>query len=489
MPPQRNLRIPLVISLIGLFVWAAACQPLLTPLPGPTPQPLARTKTQSPTKTSANPALDPKQETPTFLPTRPGHLQLDPSKLKGAVIQFWHPFGGEEELIINDIVSDFNKNNEWGIRVESFGLGSSGLLFSQIENTIGENELPNVIAAPVQQLQIWQENNNIIINLNDYLNDPDWGLMPVELADIPLGFLKQDQVSDRLLGIPAQRTAQVILYNQSWAEELGIRALPSAPQDFEQQACAAAKANLADDLKENDGTGGWIINTDAETMLAWMTAFGLENPGDFGAEGYSFNNQRFRDGFNFFKELYDKGCAWAGRSPTPYDYFANRYTLFYSGTLEDVVAQQNAMQHFNSQDRWIILPYPGSGQKPSILTSGPSYAVLVDTPEKQLASWLLIRWLMNPENQATLAESSGAWPASVTALESLTAYRQKYPQWASSLPWIPIAQPIPRLSSWVTVRSIFSDAAWQVFQTNTPPENIPTILRELDRTVQEVLKR
>lgn len=489
MPRQRTPRHPLIVSLVSLFILAAACQPLLMPLPGQTPQPPVGAKTKSPAAISTDTVLDPQKQTPTILPTRPGHLQLDSSKLKGTTIQFWHPFGGEIEPVMDKIVSDFNKKNEWGIHVESISMGSSGLLFSQVENTIGKDELPSVIAAPIQQLQVWQENNNIIINLNDYINDPDWGLTPAEQADIPLVFLKQDLVNDRQLGLPAQRTAQVILYNQAWAEELLVRALPSIPQDFERQACAAAKANLTDDIKENDGTGGWIINTDAETMLAWMMGFGLENPVEFGTEGYSFNNQRFRDGFSFFKEFFDKGCAWVGRNPTPYDYFANRYTLFYSGTLEDVIIQQNVMQRSNNPDRWIIMPYPGSGQKPSILISGPSYAILVDNPEKQLASWLLIRWLMNPENQAVLTESSGAWPSSVTALESLTSYREKHPQWDSSLAWIPIAQSVPRSSSWVTVRSIFSDAAWQVFQTNTLPENIPTILQELDRTVQEVLKR
>jgi len=488
MPPQRKLHIPLAVSLICFLIWNAACQPLLTPQQGSALQPSASAKTQSTATANADSTPDAKKQAPIILPTRPGHLQLDPAKLKGTVIRFWHPFGGEGEWVVNNIVADFNKNNKWGIQVESSGWGSGGLLFSQVENTIGQNGLPNVVAAPVQQLELWQENYNIIINLNDYVNDPDWGLTPAELADIPLTFLKQDQVNDRLLGLPAQRTAQVILYNQSWAEELGIRALPSVPQDFERQACAATKANLSDNLKENDGTGGWIVNTNAETMLAWMMGFGLENPGDFGVEGYRFNNQRFREGFSFFKDLFDKGCAWVGRNPTPYNYFANRYTLFYSGTLEDVVMQQDVMLHLNNTDRWIILPYPSSSQKPSILTSGPSYAVLADTPEKQLASWLLIHWLINTDNQAALAKNSGTWPASVTALESLVSYRKQYPQWASSLPWIPIAQSAPRLSSWMTVRSIFSDAGWQVFQTNTPPENIPSILQELDQTVQEVLK-
>ncbi|MCC6146613.1 MAG: extracellular solute-binding protein [Anaerolineaceae bacterium] len=484
MPRRPNLSNILLKSTTLALCLITACQPVFT-LPPPSSN---TTKTPSSSTASSKTTAEP-AKTPVKTPTRPGHLLVDAAKLKGTVIQLWHPFGGTKEPIIDEMVVRFNQENEWGIHVESRGLGSSGMLFSQMQNALVKNELPNVLAAPIQQLQIWQEDKNIVIPLDDYFNDPEWGLSPTEAADIPRSFLQQDQINDHLLALPAQRTTQIILYNQTWAEELGFRTLPVSPQDFGKQACAAVKANLTDDIKENDGTGGWIINTDAESLLAWMVGFGLESPAEFGAKGYTFNNQQFRDGFEFFKELYDEGCIWSPRNPTPYDYFASRNTLFYSGTLEDSISQADTMRRFDNSDTWTILPYPGNGQKPTVLINGPSYAILVDSPEKQIASWLLIRWLVSPENQVALTESSGAWPASVTALESLTAYRQKHPQWANSLPWIPIAQPIPRSSSWVIVRNIFSDAAWQLFQTNTTPESTPAILRELDQTVQEVLKK
>lgn len=476
---QRSRLISIILT-ISVFVWiTATCQPVNTPdqvVPSRTM--VEGTSTQ---KTSIT------QNTPTIAPIRPGHLQVDPQKLKGLKIKIWHPFGSQEEPVVNDMIVRFNNENQWGIFANVESPGSSSLLFQQLEKKNNDSDLPNVIAAPIQQLQMWQEDKNSIINLNDYIHDPDWGLTKAETADIPLGFLKQDQVLNRQLGIPTQRVSQVIFYNQTWAEELGFKSSPASATDFEKLACAAAQANLKDADKENDGTGGWIVNTDAETMLAWMTVFGLQNPGDFGRNGYVFNNQNFRDAFSFFKTLYDRGCAWSGRIPTPYDYFATRNALFYSGTLEDIIPQTTAMQHYNNSDQWIILPYPSVGQKPTILTSGYSYAIIVGTPEQQLASWLLIKWLINPENQASLTRAGGAWPASVTAIENLGDFREKYPQWAQSLAWIPISQPAPGSVTWITVRNIFSDAAWQIFQTNTKPESVTEILKQLDATIQEVL--
>ena len=123
-----------------------------------------------------------------------------------------------------------------------------------------------------------------------------------------------------------------------------------------------------------------------------------------------------------------------------------------------------------------------------MLISGPSYAIVVASPEQQLASWILIRWLISAKNQAALAQNSGSWPASVTALENLIVFREEYPQWSQTLAWIPAAQLTPQASSWMAVRGIFSDAAWQIFQANTSAGAIPAILDELDATVAEVLK-
>lgn len=476
-------RLPAFLLLLVFFL--SACQPGLPTLPflaTPTGTP-AQTADPMPAGT-ATPAT-----TFTPEPTRPGHLEVDAQNLDGATILFWHPFGGGGKKAIEDIIRQFNQDNEWGIHVESTAAGSSGMLSKSLDTAIAERTLPNVVAAPAQQLLDWQETYNIIINLNDYLQDPIVGFTPQERADIPLTFLKQDQANGRQLGIPAQRTVQMLFYNQTWAEELGFRTPPTTPEELMKQACAAADANHKDDLRDNDGTGGWIINTNPEAVLSWMAGFGLEAPEEFGAEGYTFNNRRFKEGFAFLRKMIDEGCAWPGRKPTPYEYFANRYTLFYSASLEDLPQQERAMQHSHSSDQWIVLPYPGNAQKPIVITTGLSYAILVDSPEKQLAAWHFIHWLIQPKRQVEMVKNSGAWPASVTALESLQAYRQMHPQWNSTLAWIPIAQTAPHQSDWMVVRNILSDATWQIFQANMQPEDIPSILRQLDQTVVEVLRQ
>ena len=86
----------------------------------------------------------------------------------------------------------------------------------------------------------------------------------------------QDSLDGYRYGIPAQRTAKVMIYNRTWAKELGFDDLPATPEDFEKQTCAAYNALLNDNNKDNNGLGGWVIDNDAMTMASWAAAFGTD---------------------------------------------------------------------------------------------------------------------------------------------------------------------------------------------------------------------
>ncbi len=66
------------------------------------------------------------------------------------------------------------------------------------------------------------------------------------MSDFPSVVWMQDEVDGVRLGMPAQRTARFLLYNQSWARELGYDLPPATFSDFERQACAANKALASD---------------------------------------------------------------------------------------------------------------------------------------------------------------------------------------------------------------------------------------------------
>jgi ABC-type glycerol-3-phosphate transport system substrate-binding protein len=474
---------------ILLSIALSACQTATTPV-----QPAESTKVPgSAGMTTPLPLASPASSDPKDNPTPtatviPVQLQADPEKMRGLVIQFWHPWSGAAAQTFADLVYEFNTTNLWGIFIEPFAVGGAGGVYEGVTSAMAEHEaIPHVVAAPIEQLLTWQQEDNIVIDLTPYIQSTEYGLTNDQLNDFQPTFWEQDQIDGHQLGIPTQRTARVLFYNQSWAKELGFEEAPSTSAEFQAQSCAAAQALLDDEDRLNDGLGGYIVNTDPLTTLNWMLAFEAEIP-DLDFEDYSFRSDEMEDMFIFQRSLFDEGCAWNSRLPESYEYFANRQALFYSGTLQDLTTQAQTNRRLGNPDQWIILPFPGPDGEQQILTYGPSLGILAASPEEQLASWLFIRWLSVPRNQVDLVESSNALPVSKTAIQMLDQYQRRFPQWATSLDWIENSQPVPRAPEWRVVRRMLEDLSWQVYQAYVIPSDFPKYLREMDDMVAELFE-
>ncbi|WP_299025696.1 extracellular solute-binding protein [uncultured Thermanaerothrix sp.] len=455
--------------LVGLVWLLVACQvrpqpetsPTLTPHSGPTPR--STQALMAATETPALPAV----------------------ALQGVRVNFWHPWVGALEIALSDLALRFNHENPWGIEVKVDSAGSSMVLADWVESGHPEGEIAHGVVAPPATLLTWYVRDKRMRPLNDWLNDGEWGLSEARRAEIPLVFWQSDQVDGWQIGLPAQRSATVLFYNLTWAAELGFHAPPQTPEEWRDQACAAAAANRRDADRTNDGTGGWLVNTDPLTALAWLRAFGLRNEFDATNRAWRFNQPEALEAWGFLRDLIEDGCAWVGRDPSPYAYFAQRRALFYSGDVLDLPSQQQAMARRDSADVWTVRPYPGR-DKPLVIVSGLSYGVLRSTPAQELATWLFIRWLDEPEQHATLVRAGGGYPMGPSAVAWLEDYRAENPQWGGTLALIPIAQIPPNTPAWRQAQWVVQDAFAQVLQGTTPRGALPDVLAELDATLAEV---
>ncbi len=470
------------LLLAGLIL--GALLPACTPAPQATGAPAGQaTPTGAVDATLAPATPTPAPTQPVVTPTSPPHLQVNPEDLRGLQVTLWHPWTGEAAAVVDEITTAFNQSNVWGIQATAVDQGGSDMLAERVQSALENDSAPNLIAAGAEQIQAWQAQAGTLIDLSSYAHDARWGLPPQEFADFPPNFWPGAETEGARYGIPASRSAQVLFYNQSWAQDLGFPNPPATPDEFEAQACAAAAANAGDGTPENDGTGGWIISHDGLVMLSWMKSFGATPLPDPQTGEFRFNSAPVKDAYTFLRRLYDSNCAWTGRLPSPYDYFATRHALFYSGTIEEIAVQLRAEQRNSSADTWTVIPYPTLERKPVLVTNDIQYAVPVNSREQQLAAWLFVRYLTLPENQAKLASVTGAWPASMSAMDLMNDYRQEVPQWAQTLLWVPIASPAPVQPGWRMVRNILEDASWNMFQANITQESIPQILDVLDATI------
>jgi len=438
-----------------------------------------------PTSTVILPTLTSIPETPTPQPQQ--EIEIPDIEKFGnkIIINFWHPWSGEAAGVINLLIKEFNSSNTWKIQVNGFSYGNEDYLSGKVLDALQNDQNPDVIAAPISFLRYLFINGDELLDLSSYVNHPKWGLTEDEKLSYPLTFWQQDTINNVRFGIPAQRDAHVLFYNQTWAKDLGFESPPSTPDDFLNQSCAAARANSFDNNPDNDGTGGWIYNLDPVTLLSWMKAFnGGALPKDEGDQ-YIFENKPNTEAFAFLQQIIKLGCAWIGKDPDPYRYFASRKALFYSGTLQDLLIQENNF----TKDRWTIISYPSVQKNNVILVDGFSYGVFKSTPEKDLAAWLFIHWLQKSENQAKLIDDTSTYPLTSNARSKMEPFSHLHSAWDAALQYLPLTKSAPLFSSWINVGRVLQDAAWQISQSQIKQGDIPGILAEVDRLIKEIITK
>jgi ABC-type glycerol-3-phosphate transport system substrate-binding protein len=319
------------------------------------------------------------------------------------------------------------------------------------------------------------------------VHDPEYGMSALEISDFANAVWMQDEVDGRRYGAPAQRTGRFLLYNQTWARELGFESPPADSAEFESQACAAHDALTKDSDPGNDPLGGWLIDSHSATVLAWMLAF------DGGAQeedGYRFLAPGNIEAFKFLKSLQQKSCAWvASPDLSVYDRFAMRQALFATASLEEFPDQARAFSAAASADEWIALPFPGP-KRDALVVYGSSFIAFPSNDETQLASWLFIRWMLSAENQARWVESAGYFPLRSSAMELLAGYAADHPQWAGAAGYVSAGEVTPQLSSWRLVRIMLEDGFRDMFDTIRHPDltegQVPVILRQMEETAEEL---
>lgn len=421
--------------------------------------------------------------TPTEAPTDEPTEELEPmaagvalADLDGVEIEFWHVWDRATGDALQEIVDEFNATNEYGITVLALDQGSYSDIRDAVNAGINTGDIPNITVGYASDYRPWESAADIVVDLNPYIADETVGLSAEEIADYYSAFWAQDEFDGVRLGIPAQRSGQVIFYNTTWAGELGFASPPTTPAEFKEQACASVAAN-------GDGTGGWFIDSGTSSMAGWIFAFG----GDFEtADGYNFTNPEVQSVFEFMADLYASGCAWKPENQYPNPEFATRQGLFFQSSIAGIPFQQSDFETAASTDDWTSIGFPSVGSEPVLNLYGPSMVVLESSPEEQLASWIFTSYFTQAANQASWISVSGYFPTRIETASMLDDYAAENPQWAAARELLGNVKYEPRFESYGSVRGAMADAFSQIFQDNFDPTTIPEILADLQATADEL---
>jgi multiple sugar transport system substrate-binding protein len=450
----------------------------------PAPVPTIPTRTAHPTYKAQASATPTRTSTPIPVPTLP----VDENALLGTQVEFWHIHSfllasADGTDSFQSLVDEFNRTNSWQLRVETRSFNNYAEIVDTIRSSI-YGDLPNVVLGYNYQAISLYRSSDLLVDLTPYLQDPRWGLAQKDIDDFYPLFWQQEQNSGAQLGLPFYRSGQVLFYNQGWAEELGFEKPPASPDEFREQACAAAAA-FGSNEGIPEGAGGWVIDSSAPGLMAWIYAFGgaLELPGQ---RGYDFENPSTLDAFTFLRELYEEGCAWLSESALPHPEFAARQALFISSSVTNLPSQHRAFDQAGNPDRWTVIPFPSEVGQPVMVTYGPALLVLAADPEEELAAWLFARWLTSAEVQAGWLQNQGTLPTRKSVLEQVEDYRDSHVQWDAAVELLPFARVEPGRSSWNLVHIVLNDAGRYLFSPIITKRQIPEIIETLSQTAAEL---
>jgi multiple sugar transport system substrate-binding protein len=407
--------------------------------------------------------------------------------LSGATVDFWHVYGEGDDLalLIEPLVEEFNASNEYGITVTSVDQGDYSPLEDAMNAGIQSGDLPQLVQAYTSALYNW-DTVDLVVDLNPFIADETFGLTEEEIADIYPGIYSFGITGDgRRLSWPITQSTNVLVYNFTWAKELGFDAAPTTPEELKTQLCAAAEANATDNDPDNDGTGGMVWFPSASNFLTFLHAFG---GAELNADGtaYDFNTPAAKAAAMYINDLRDAGCTYEAEGyPNPQQ--AERLALVTLSSTAGLKYYGYAFADAENDDEWgfIAAPGPDGGQGTDSFVQ--TFGILKSTPEQELASWIFLKYLTTAEVQAEWIKMSGYLPTKFSTEGMLDDYVASVPQYQSSLVLAAIGQGEPEtFPAWNSVRRAVEDAAAQLYAAEDEAA-VEAVLAELNITAAELV--
>jgi multiple sugar transport system substrate-binding protein len=393
--------------------------------------------TKAPEPTKAEVVEPTKAPEPTAPPAAAGpYDEVDPT---GAKVLWWHNHTQEREEGLQQMITEFNASNEWGIEVTAEFAGQYNEIYDKMIAAIAANDptlLPNLTVGYANSFAKY-ELSDTLVDMDEFVDSPKWGLTAEDQADFPQGIFEAD-VSPQFgdghfrMAFPPNRSMEVMYYNMDWLQELGYDGPPKTWAEFKEMTCKATD--------KDKGTIGYEISNDASRFASMV----FSRHGTYFKEdgsAFTFTNDTVKETMSFMKELYDEGCiALIAESYGDQTDFGNYKTLFTIGSSSGIPYYDKAVKSGEQGEFvWGVapLPYMDGGTEPVMNLYGGSIAVPKTTPEQELAAWLFVKWFTAPEQNARWAKISNYFPTRKSASASMTDYFAENPVYQQALDLLP----------------------------------------------------
>ncbi|MBT4098203.1 MAG: extracellular solute-binding protein [Gemmatimonadetes bacterium] len=397
---------------------------------------------------------------------------VDPA---GQQVLFWYTHGGEREQAMLDLIDLFNISNPHGIQVTGEHVGTHADLYEKILLGMQGGPMPQIVEAYQNQAQAYYK-SGAIVDLTPYMNSTLRGLTQSDRDDFVPGFIEQDNVDGAQTALLPNRSMEILYYNQDWLAELGAE----APGDWNQ---FGELARLATQKPFSGATGdgaslGLLLERDASRWAAIIYSMGGELMNE-NASAYSFSSAAATTSLEMLHGLHADGALrFVEAKEDDRQAFAEGRALF-ALRSSSAVPQFASAVDAGADFSWSVAAVPYSGQHPVQNVYGASLAVTKSTDAQQVASWLFVRWLTQPEQQDRWAKASSYFPVRRSVAHRLGPY------FRAAYNLLEYGRPEPAVGGYEPVRALMVEAMVDVIAEG---EDAADVLKQLETEANKTLK-
>ncbi len=346
--------------------------------------------------------------------------RLDPG---GEIITVWYPAAYEDVLL--RMLDRFNAENRWGIAVRGVRADDVAQLYARMQSAAAMGRLPDLVILSPGYLAV-SAADGLAVELTPYLKSPRWGFSAAEQGEF-YPFARQAgqlvRPSGRY-GFPFAFSAGLLVYNRGWLQQLGYDHPPRTWDEFREMACAVS-------IPE-EGVYGYEFPVDDHTFIRMLIGRGGRLMNEEETE-YTFGDDKGLEALTFLRVLLAEGCAVreARWEQAEADFAAGRVLFVMSNNLHIPHYRQIAAQRGGLD--WAVAPLPTSTGVPVTDFFGVYWSIPPTTPQRQLAAWLVIRWMNGPDQQARWVSLSDYLPHRRLPEKFQAARVEETPQYADVL--------------------------------------------------------
>lgn len=418
--------------------------------------------------------------TPTASQTPAATTEADQDITGPVTVTLWHALTSDpQKSALEAAVKKFNDTNGKGITVQAVVQGNYTQLYQKTLAAIQAGALPDMAHAYESFVADYTK-ADVVIDLDPYLNSKKNGLDQASKDDIYKPYFDTNrfaQYGNKLLSFPFTKSLALLYSNDDALKAAGITTAPKTWDEWEQAVMKATKKDASGKTTQY----GYAGTTDASYFNAMVLSRGGKLMSDDG-KTVAWNGQEGLDTLKMLKRLYDGGYAY---TPTGFDWQNDFAQSKLAYTFASTSSRPFIAAAMKTPVNWSVSIPPGVGKT---VQFGANIAVFKSTSQKQLASWLFIKWFSQQENTADWATKSYYMPIrkSAATSESLKTYwSTKDPQGKQAYDAIGSSVPEPNVRGQQDIRDVITNMYVSVMTNKATPEQA---IKDAGAKANQILK-